>query len=350
MKKCLLINNAYPSLLYPNCSTYTKSIEDCISESGYDVELLVIKYNRQITRLYKILKYFHFWFKLFVTNINKYDLVYLNIPPFAWTYFLNPTFHKKKTINHWHGDEVTYNSCFLRIIRPFVAKRTRECKHIVPSNYFKTILSKSLDIDGSNIYISPSGGIDINAFSNSEYMHNSVFKIGFSSGMSYRKGADLLMSLVDASEEIEKIINKKLEFKIIDYGSEMHLYKNRLVDNCRVSLIPCMSKEQMPIFYKSIDILLMGSFISEALGLVVLEAMSCGKPVICYNLFAFPEFVIPGETGELVTFSKNINDNINGFINAIKTIVNNYNNYNPRDLVVKKYSKDFVTNQYKEIL
>jgi Glycosyltransferase len=109
-----------------------------------------------------------------------------------------------------------------------------------------------------------------------------------------------------------------------------------------------MSKNEMPLFYESIDILLMSSQRSESLGLVTLEAMSCGKPVICFNKFAFPEFVISGVTGELVDYSQN-DDNVDGFINAIERVVKSYKNYHPRDIVVNKYSCDYVIAQYKEM-
>ena len=39
---------------------------------------------------------------------------------------------------------------------------------------------------------------------------------------------------------------------------------------------------------------------SEILGLVLLEAMACGTPVVCSAIGGMPELVIDGETGMLV--------------------------------------------------
>lgn len=60
-----------------------------------------------------------------------------------------------------------------------------------------------------------------------------------------------------------------------------------------------MKKTDMPTFYNNADILLIFSK-HESLELVVLEAMSCDLPVIANNVCAMSEFVMLGETGELV--------------------------------------------------
>ena len=326
--------------------------EECIVGSGYNVDLLVIKYNKRITLPYKAYKYLIFWLRLLIVNFNRYDLVYVNIPPFAWACFLNPTYIDSKTINHWHGDEAVIDTLFLRLTRRLVIRMTRKCIHIAPSQYFKRVLCEDLNINANNIIVSPSGGVDINTFSCSNQLScEKEIVIGFSSGMSKGKGSDLIMELINKAEYLESYFKRKVIFKIIEYGNDMHLYKKSLMKSTNVELIPKMHKNKMPKFYGSIDLLLMTSRRkSESLGLVVLEAMSCGKPVVSFNMFAFPEFVISGLSGELVDFSNDNDNNVKGFIIAIKKIVNLYNNYRPRDIVVEKYSKEYVINQYKEIL
>ena len=348
-KKCLLINNAYPTIQNPNCSTYTKSIENCLRRSGLEVDLLVIKYQRQITLIYKVLKYVQFWLKLLFVNQNRYDYIYLNIPPYAWPLFLNPTYKASRVINHWHGDEVVVNTLFLRFAKPFVVGKTKTCTYVVPSKYFERVLLNEFKINKNMIMISPSGGVDINAFKCNKRLIGDTLILGFSSGMSKSKGSDMVMLLINHKEDIEKIINHKVIFKIIDYGSDMSVYKNELTNNKCVQLVQKMSKEMMPCFYNGIDILLMCSKRSESLGLVVLEAMSCNKPVIGFNMFAFPEFVISGVSGELVNYSQNEYENINKIISAIEKVVCSYENYDPRSIIVRNYSSEVVINQYKNI-
>jgi glycosyltransferase involved in cell wall biosynthesis len=223
------------------------------------------------------------------------------------------------------------------------------CTHIVPSQYFKGVVSGKLGIDNSNIVVSPSGGVDTNAFMCEQRVHKDSIVIGFSSGMTKRKGSNIVMSLIDRSEDIENSVKHKVFFNIIDYGDDMHLYKDKLIRRSNVSLIPRMPKEKMPSFYNGIDILLIGSNSSESLGLVVLEAMSCGKPVITFKLFAFPEFVIPGVSGELVDYCPNEKENVSQFMDAIEKVANSYGDYNPRKIVTERYSSEHVVEQYKEL-
>ncbi|MEO8298537.1 MAG: glycosyltransferase family 4 protein [Burkholderiales bacterium] len=57
----------------------------------------------------------------------------------------------------------------------------------------------------------------------------------------------------------------------------------------------------MPSLMQAIDVLVHPAVGSEALGLVILEALSCGKPVIASRLDGIPETFIDGEHGTLVS-------------------------------------------------
>jgi glycosyltransferase involved in cell wall biosynthesis len=54
-------------------------------------------------------------------------------------------------------------------------------------------------------------------------------------------------------------------------------------------------------FFQSADCFVCPSRWAEAAGLVNLEAMSCGLPVVASHVGGIPEFVVPGETGFLCT-------------------------------------------------
>lgn len=352
MQICLFINNGYPTQANPNHSTYAETIADCIAKSGCSIELLVIKFNKKISAIYKALQYLIFWLKLFWKNINKYDIIYVNHAPFAWPLFWNPRFRRnqQKVFVHWHGDDAVVNTNFLRFSRNIVKKATKECIQIVPSEYYKTILIDELGFRPDKIEVSPSGGVDVKMFKTLTNKIGDTIRIGFASGMSDGKGANLIMALVDNVEIMEKTIKKSISFKIIDYGSDISKYQTQLSDDKHVELISPMLKSKMPEFYSNIDMLLMPSKRkSESLGLVVLEAMSCGKPVVTFRKFAFPEFVISGMSGEMVDFSENFNKNEEGFMDAIIRIYNNYSAYNPREIVMNRYSKKYVIEQYKNM-
>ena len=350
MKKILLVNNGYPSDYMPSYTTYMETIKDCLVKAGYTVDLLVIRYNCSRSILYMAFCYLSFWLKCIVKNLTAYEVVYVNHAPFAWPLFFNPTFHEQQTYIHWHGDEAVKNSLFLRKTRSLIHKKLLKCHHITPSAYFKHIVSHNLNISQACITVSPSGGVNVETFIESVKSFNPSsrqFILGFSSGMSKGKGAELIMSLISCSEIIEKKINRKLLFRIIDYGNDMPEYRERLTNSKSVELVPKMPKNEMPKFYNEIDLLLMSSRRSESLGLVVLEAMSCGKPVVSFNMFAFPEFVVPDLSGELVRYSNIMSENVDNFIIAIGKIHDNYSSYRPRSIVVERYSENKVVEQYK---
>ena len=84
----------------------------------------------------------------------------------------------------------------------------------------------------------------------------------------------------------------------------------------------------------------------ESLGLVVLEAMACNIPVISRKLAAFPEFVIPDQTGELLE----PDDFPDGFFQKIIRIAGNRQNYLPREFIRKQYSKESVVAFYRRMI
>ncbi len=353
MKKVLNINNGYPSDKYPNYCTYIKTISECLESAGANVEILVIKYNRDGGILYKLTKYIIFWHQLFWKKLKDYDLVYINHFPFCWPVLFNPTIIKSRTIIHCHGDEIVGCNPIIKRIRSICQNRLSEIRFIVPSNYFKAISSNVLNIPQDHILVSPSGGIDTDVFipQTCKKKWNEILTLGFSSGLSIGKGADIIMLLVNNAHIIEDLVKEKVHFRVIDYGADIAKYRHQLESQERVTLVPKLPKDKMADFDNSIDILLMPSQrLGESLGLVVLEAMSCDKPVITFNKFAFPEFVISGVSGELVEFSQDKYESLKRFISAIQLIKENYISYQPRSIVLKGYSKGFVINQYKELL
>ena len=350
-QKILLLNNGYPSSFLPNYTTYIASIEECLKEAGFIVDKIVICYNQKRSKPYILYCYLIFWLKALFKDLSSYDFVYINHAPYVWPIFYNLTFKSNKTFCHWHGNEAIVDSVFLKFARKVVFNKGKGCRHICPSEYYKKLLNAKLGIPHEILFVSPSGGVDVELFVSSKVQSSrkNNFVLGYTSGMSEGKGAELIMSMIESSEAIENELGGKVIFKIIDYGEDMPKYRKRLLENRNVELVPKMPKRDMPLFYGGINLLLMSSRRSESLGLVALEAMSCGKPVVTFNKFAFPEFVKSGISGELVELCEDEMKNVNNFIAAIKRIVQNYERYDPRNVVLDGYSKNFVVSQYQSL-
>lgn len=353
MKKILFLNNGYPTTFNPQYTTYAQTIAKCLRKAGCDVDLLVIRYNRKMTLFYKLIKYIIYWFRALFVNLKKYDVVYVNHLPFVWPILLNRGLKEKRVYMHWHGEELVSKTWFIRTTLVFIRTKAHLYKHIVPSCYFKRKLIDILSIPSELIEVSPSGGVDTDLFAPyNEFKDNNTFVIGFSGALTTNKGADVLLELIRTKKDIEQSINKKVIFKVINYGGEASHYiplLQKATDD--IEVVEKMPKRNMPLFYDSVLLLLLSSIrTGESLGLVVLEAMSCNKPVVTFDICAFPEFVRSEVSGELAAYSSDFGSRVEEVKKAIVKIANNYSAYSPRTVVEKEYSERSVVEFYNRII
>lgn len=85
-----------------------------------------------------------------------------------------------------------------------------------------------------------------------------------------------------------------------DYAASVHT----LVDGAQVRLIDRMIGIKRFTFLGNAKVLLFPIHWEEPFGLVMVEAMACGTPVIAYARGSVPEVVKDGETGLIVNFSE----------------------------------------------
>ena len=346
----LLINNGYPTELYPQYTTYIRSIEKCIIASGLSVDKHVIRYNRRVTTLYKLYKYLIFWSKC-LTLRSDCDIIYINHLPYAWPLILNPFIAKKRLIVHWHGNDLICRSRFVRIANRISSRFIRKALNIVPSHYYCRRLKTRFGKNIMRVLVSPSGGVDTLLFSPTKTAGNKLI-ISYASELNKEKGADTFLYLINNKAEIERVTGRTIEFHYIKYGSELASYLPTLnrFDGSVVKGFDMMPKEDMQTFLNSSNLLVFPSLReSESLGLTALEAMSCGVPVVAHNICAFPEYVIPGVSGELVERFGSETEQNQAFLSAVVKAINNIESYTPRPVVEKDYSQASVISFYRKI-
>jgi glycosyltransferase involved in cell wall biosynthesis len=146
-------------------------------------------------------------------------------------------------------------------------------------------------------------GVDLNVFkpfSRHTYGNNSeksptiltVGRLDKNKGFNY---------LIDA---MPKLIHKfpKLKLIIVGDGPE----KNNLLNQIKnlhleqnVSLAGAVRNKDLPKFYNQADLFVLPS-LKEGLGVVLLEAMACGTPVIGSNVGGITDIIINGENGSFI--------------------------------------------------
>ena len=346
-----VVNNGYPSSDNGQYCAYIESIYTALLEAktGYEIELLVMKMSGNGLKSYKILKYIGYYFKLFVYNFKfrKEDIIYIHNYPHSFIPLLPTLLLGRNIIIHWHGDDVYpigKLAVFLcKVSYFFLGSKVR---HIAPSRYFSRCVEELLGITPGSVHISPSGGVDVDVFRPTQknfVNKQKPFKIGYASHMSKAKGFDVFESFISKISSLN-YFETEVEFHIINYGSDKEYYLNRLKLFSNIVIHKRMPKEEMPGFFNGIDMLIMPTIRQgESLGLVVLEAMACDIPILSTSLYAMPEFVVPGISGELF----DPQDLEQGLMKLWK-IFDNYDSYKPRDLIETNYSKSNVVDDYKK--
>ena len=115
------------------------------------------------------------------------------------------------------------------------------------------------------------------------------------------KGLDLLLDTFE-------ILSRSRDIQLFVVGGsliedpELDRLRSKTVDKCledRVHFKGSVDQDTLTHYYSASDVLVLPSFY-ESFGLVALEAMSCGLPVVASRVGGIPSFVDNGENGYLI--------------------------------------------------
>lgn len=297
----LVVSNMYPSDKYPNYGVFVKNFYEELSKTQ---EAQIIFLNKTTSKLKKILYYLNFYQKIFfAVAFGDYKVIYVhyagyNAPPILLARLFNK---KTKLIVNVHGSDVTPEKKLeekTNFLTKYLVKKADLT--VVPSSYFEEVVTEKYGAIQS-IWISPSAGIDLCLFSHKEQVtENEEFTIGYVSRIDQEKGWDTLLYVFKQLSQT----NKQYRLIMVGDGAQNDIAMQlitRLGLEDKVEKHSCLTQQELVNIYSSLDVFVFPSTrAGESLGLVGLEAMACGIPVIGSDLGGIKTYLQDGENGYLI--------------------------------------------------
>lgn len=293
----------YPSAKDPTYGTFVKMFKEGVEKVDSTIQIKKIVIDHRIKcGLHRLFVYIPFYIKVFFDVLfGSYDLVYLHqgthsSPPLLLARLLR---NFKLVVNLHGGDVLTTNALnerLFQISKPLIRKA--DCI-VVPSHYFmKEVIGRIPDLTEGLFFISPSGGVNSEVFRYSSKLRNSN-QIVCVSRIDFGKGWE---TLLDAMKIVVETY-PDLQCKFIGAGSLVPELLNKisflgLEKNC--IYIGALTHDQLCEEYHKADLSIFPTQLKESLGLVGIESLSCGCPVVGSNIGCLPEFILDGEDGFLV--------------------------------------------------
>lgn len=349
---------------------------------GHQVDVFVPrsgKTKKKMSRAYELIKLYP-WLRFgnaallpqLFWKLRKYDIVHLHFPFLGaciFVYLLKLLKGKKMVlVISYHMDLIgsgVRKKIFKFYNKHFLLRNLKVADKIIVSSY--DYLSNSNIADYYEKYpekfVEIPFGVPSAYFSqqkNPSLMKKYHFSlpdkiIGFVGGLDsahYFKGVNYLITA------ISKIENQNVKALIVGEGNLRKKYMQEAeqlgVAN-RIIFAGYVENDFLPEHYNLFDIFILPSIDkSEAFGIVLLEAMACGVPLLASNLKGVRSVVIPGENGLLVEpkNAKDIADKINHLLKNEK-LMKDFG-LNGIELVNKKYRWPIIAAEveavYKKII
>ncbi len=113
------------------------------------------------------------------------------------------------------------------------------------------------------------------------------------------KGIDILLRAAAETEGRFRLLVVGGDRKDADRKSELRQLAGQLGIGDRVAFRDAVAHQELPLYYNAADVCVVPSYY-ESFGLVALEAMACGVPVVASRVGGLLETVRDGQTGYLV--------------------------------------------------
>lgn len=302
MSKICFIANLFPSKRDPSFGSFVGKNHEQLIEQGHKIiNKVVIDYRA--SGLEKLICYIRFIFSgMLAINKRNYDFIYFHYLTYS-TICLLPylLFSKPKYVINVHGDDLVGNSFIHKIMgiaSPLIIKHSAGI--IVPSQYFKTILLELYPwYREEKVIISPSGGVDFEIFKANKLSDSSLFTLGYVSRIDEGKGWPELLKAVALIKNEQPELVERFKLNLYGTGGQVEQLKNEISElgiGKLVTYFGALEHNQLAIKYSEMNAFVFPTH-RESFGLVAVEALACGTPVLASNISPVNEIVIEGING-----------------------------------------------------
>lgn len=295
--KILVVSNMYPSKKNPSFGTFVKNFCVQLDEMNLTFEKSVML--KASSKIGKIWRYIIFYIGTILRLlIKKYDVVYVHYashsaPPVLFANKLK----KLNIITNVHGSDVVPKNKQHERMHKYTEKILKQShKIVVPSDFFGYYVANKYKIDSSQIFVYPSGGINCAIFrplydlNMDKWKGKDIPTYGMATRFTQGKGWDIFLSAI--SEYLGS--GKMAKFIIVGNGNQKKEF-DEMVETLgltdKIIWSDLLDQQKLAEFYNDIDMLVFPIRSEESLGLIALEAMACGTPVISSD-FAAPKYYV----------------------------------------------------------
>ena len=302
-KKILLVSNMYPSNKYKHYGSFVKNVKEVLEDNNFIVDKSVM--FKQDHLIGKIISYLSLYIGTILRGMfENYDYIYAHyISHSAWPcVFLKKTSKNICLVLNAHGNDVVMD---MNKEEKNIKRSTKYIKYadkvVVPSKYYKEVVTSNYDVEDDNVFVYPSGGVNTEKFINVDMkkakkecnLKDEYDYIGFVSRIEKNKGWDTFLKAIKLLKDENKIKNTR--FLIIGSGSEEKGMNDMMKELDIVDLIETrslVSQDELVNIYNSLKIFVFPTYRkSESLGLVGLEAMSCETFTITSNKYGPTDYI-----------------------------------------------------------
>lgn len=200
--------------------------------------------------------------------------------------------------NHWSVAGKTW-------IERYVYERCD--RFIVLSKAFGTILHHAYKVPWHKIYVIP-GGVDTNRFQIDRSRKQARQQLGWQSDRFILFTPRRLVQRMGLNVLLNALTQVRLEcpdiwLAIAGKGSQRQALERQVSDlglENHVKFLGFVPDDHLPLAYQAADLTVMPSQSLEGFGLVLLESLACGTPILCTPIGGMPE-VLTHFTPELIT-------------------------------------------------